>query len=247
MTPLRIEGDRKPDDHPSDSRDLGQSLAGELCTARRGVQDMMKLGWQTGCAALLTGSLSVASAQVTAWDESITGDLSNSGLSPTALTFTAGTNRVAGTTGNAGTGVDRDYFKFTVPVGAELTSLKVLQGTTVFGSSSFIAIQAGPQVTTTPTGGGVENLLGYSHYGTDSIGTNILPTLTTNPSGSLPSGTYSVWVQETGRQLVNYEFEFGITQVDGGGADIPTLPQWGTMLLGAWLCAVMWRQSRQRE
>ena len=206
---------------------------------------MMKLGWRTGCAALLMSSLGVASAQVTAWDEGINGDLSNNGLSPTDVAFIVGTNRVTGTTGNPGTGVDRDYFKFTVPVGAKLTSLKVLPGTTVSGSSAFIAIQIGPQVTTTPTGGGVQNLLGFSHYGSDSIGTNILPTLAASASSSLMSGTYSVWIQETGGP-VEYEFELGITQLDGGGADIPTLPEWGMILLGSLLCAVMWRQSRQR-
>ena len=48
------------------------------------------------------------------------------------------------------------------------------------------------------------------HYGTDLIGSNLLTSLTT--SGSLPSGIYSVWVQETGGP-VEYGFDFELTPV----------------------------------
>ncbi|MFM9915690.1 MAG: hypothetical protein ACKVOX_07770, partial [Rhizobacter sp.] len=84
----------------------------------------MAPGFQIGCLLVALTCSSAASAQsATAWDESVSGDLSNSGLAPTPLVFVVGTNRVTGTTGNSGQGVDRDYFKFTVPPGMELKSL----------------------------------------------------------------------------------------------------------------------------
>jgi hypothetical protein len=149
------------------------------------------------------------------WDEGAIGDFSNNGLVPTVLTFSLGSNRVIGTTGNPGTGIDRDYFSFSVPTGMALTSLMVLSNTSVSGSSSFIGIQAGPQLTVTPSGGGVENLIGFAHYGNDQVGTDLLPFF--GIAGGLASGTYSVWVQELGG-VVPYGFEFNVAAVPLPGA-----------------------------
>jgi hypothetical protein len=112
-----------------------------------------------------------------------------------------------GTVGNAGSGIDRDYFTFTVPAGKTLSAIMVTNNTNVSGGSSFIAIQQGSQVTTTITGGGIENLLGYTHYGNDVVDTDLLPTLVPSANGSLASGTYSIWVQETGGPAT-YGFDF---------------------------------------
>src|SRR5262249_51115188 len=148
----------------------------------------------------------------TIYDEAVNGDFSNDGLAPSALTIGAGHNIVNGTTGNPGTGIDRDYFTFTVPISMQLTSLRLLQTTTVSGSVSFFGLQAGPQLTVTPTGGGVENLLGFAHYGQDMIGTDLLPSLVFGIVGGLPAGTYSAWVQETGGP-VSYGFDFQVAPV----------------------------------
>ena len=72
----------------------------------------------------------------TAWNESVQGDLSNDRLNPTAVTFTSGSNQMVGAAGNAGSGVDRDYFKITVASGQELSSITPLLGTTVSGLAS---------------------------------------------------------------------------------------------------------------
>jgi hypothetical protein len=177
------------------------------------------------------------------WDENLAGDLSNTGLTPTSLVFAIGANQVLGSVGNSGQGVDRDYFKFTVPPGATLTSLKLLGNTSVSGSASFLALQAGPQVTVTPSGVGVENLLGFTHYGTEQIGTDILPLVVFNNfSGALPGGTYSVWLQETGGQ-VDYGLEFGIVPAVDNSADVPTLPEWALLLLVTLLLAATWRSG----
>jgi hypothetical protein len=146
----------------------------------------------------------------TVWNESVNGDFSNNGLSPTALILSSGANTIIGTTGNSGQGVDRDYFSFAVPDGSILSAIQLLNTTTVSGSVSFIGIQAGPQLTVAPDGAGASNLLGYMHYGTDLIGSNLLTSLATG--GSLSSGTYSVWVQETGGP-VEYGFDFELTPV----------------------------------
>lgn len=192
--------------------------------------------------ALLACQAAMAS-HAAVWDESLAGDLSNSGLAPTSLVFVVGANQVLGSVGNSGQGVDRDYFKFTVPPGATLTSLKLLGNTSVSGADSFLALQVGPQVTVTPSGAGVENLLGFTHYGTEQIGTDILPLVVFNNfNGGLPSGTYSVWLQETGGR-VEYGLEFGIVAAADSGADVPTLPQWALLLLGTLLLATTLRRG----
>lgn len=50
------------------------------------------------------------------------------------------------------------------------------------------------------------------HYGNDMIGTDLLPTLVFSSGGVLPSGDYSLWVQETGGP-VSYGFDFVISSV----------------------------------
>ncbi len=55
------------------------------------------------------------------YSELVTGDLSNSGLTPTVITLALGSNEIVGTTGQPTTGVfDRDYFTITVPSNLKL-------------------------------------------------------------------------------------------------------------------------------
>jgi len=167
------------------------------------------------CAALVSSAHAV-----TAWDESASGDLSNAGLAPTALALVPGSNVVAGTTGRSGGVVDRDYFSFTVAPGWQLEALTMLPGTTFIGSSSFsfIAVQAGPQVTVSPTSASPVGLLGWWHYSANDLGTDILPSLGTGPgatgfAGPLPAGSYAFWIQETSNGSPAYRFDFQITPV----------------------------------
>ena len=85
------------------------------------------------------------------------------------------------------------------------------------GGDSFIAIQAGPQVTMLPNGGGEANLLGYMHYGPEHMGTDLLPLLIFGYSGPLTSGPYTIWIQETAG-VVNYGLDFELTPVPLPGA-----------------------------
>jgi hypothetical protein len=166
-------------------------------------------------AALSLGAVSMTASADMIYNESINGDLSGNGLVPTSLLFGAGSNQVLGATGDPGTGIDRDYFTFFVPEGMVLAGITLLPNTFVSGSSSFMGMQAGPQLTVTPSGGGAQNLIGILHYDNSMIGTNILPTM--GITGGLGTGAYSVWVQELGG-VVDYGFDFQVAPVPVPGA-----------------------------
>jgi hypothetical protein len=176
------------------------------------------------------GLFSATAHAATVWDEAANGDLSNDGLAPTPLVAGVGSNVILGATGNSGQGVDRDYFKFTVPAGAALTQIILLPNTSVSGSVSFIGMQPGPELTVTPSGGGVERLLALGHYGNDQTGTDLLPAIKIGSPGPLPSGTYSVWIQDTGGPA-SYGFDFVMTSL-APPAPAPALRDWGALLLG---------------
>lgn len=171
---------------------------------------------------LLVSALAAPAAlAAVVYDESVSGDFSGSGLTPTFINLAAGSNVVLGTSGNPGTGADRDYFTFTLPAGLELVSLTVLPGSTFLGPTlqSFIAVQAGNQVTVNPTGGTAAGLLGWSHYVPDDVGNDILPSMGLPSMGSsgfsppLPAGAYAFWVQETGAGTSIYAFDFNVAVV----------------------------------
>lgn len=164
-------------------------------------------------AVLLAGTSGVASA-ATVWDESLHGDLSSTGLAPSPLTLGVGSNTVRGTTGNSGSGIDRDYFTFAIASGFTLGAVTLLPDTNVSGGSSFFAMQAGPQVTTSPNGAGADALLGFTHYGNDLIGQDLLFAIGFLDLGA---GVYSVWVQETGGPAT-YGFDFQVQAVPLPGA-----------------------------
>lgn len=183
-------------------------------------------------ALISVGTLNAQAA--TAWNESISGDLSNDRLAPTVVSVGLGSNLVLGTTGNNGSGVDRDYFSFIVPDGSVLKAIQLLGNTSVSGGASFFALESGPQILTTPTGAGVENLLGFAHYTNDEIGSDILPLIEIGFSGALPSGQYSAWVQDTGGPAT-YGFDFQI-------AAVPESPSVAMLLAGLGLLSFVSRR-----
>lgn len=164
------------------------------------------------------------------YDESVSGDLSNSGLTPTLVTVSAGSNQLFGITGKTNNVIDRDYFTFTVPDGMELSSLTVLPGTQTLGAlgESFIGIEEGPEVTVSTTATDATGLLGWYHYGAGDIATDILPLMGTAGLGStgftppLPAHTYTLWVQEASAGTVHYGLDFAIS---------PAAPEPGSWVL----------------
>jgi hypothetical protein len=197
-----------------------------------------------GSGSVLLAAVLLSSATARAgviWNESVNGDLSNSGLDPTVLTVSLGSNDLYGTTGkNSSTGVvDRDYFTFTVPSELELSSIIVLPGTHGIGpkAESFISVEAGPEVTVGTSPSSAAGLLGWYHYSASDIGIDILPLMGSAGFGStgftppLPSGTYSFWVQEANVGTAPYGFDFVVRATPEPGSWMLLLA--GLMLIGA--------------
>ena len=170
-------------------------------------------------AGLLALSMSAAAGAATVYDESLDGDLADTGTPlPTVISVGAGSNQIFGTTGKTLGVIDRDYFTITIAPGSQLSSITLLPGTGVIGSLSFLGMQAGTQVTVDPTSGSAAGLLGWVHYSTADVNTDILPAIGTGPGASgftppLPAGSYAFWVQDTGTGNVDYGFDLGITAV----------------------------------
>jgi hypothetical protein len=169
------------------------------------------------CLAALAACATSFTAQATTYNEASNGDLSNVGTSPSFIALTSGANQVIGTTGNPGTGTDRDYFTVTIGAGQLLSSLKVLTGTAPLGLA-FLGLQAGNQVTVSPTSGSATGLLGWAHYAAGDIGNNILPRIGTGAgasgfTGSLPAGNYAFWIQDFNAGASTYALELTVAAV----------------------------------
>lgn len=178
-------------------------------------------------AALAVGS-SVAHA-IVVYNESISGDFSNTGTTPTVVTGLAlGANEVHGSTGNTGSGGDRDYFTFTVPAGLAWTSLTALPGMGP-GRVAFIGLQAGSLVTLPvipPTAAG---LLGWHHYQSGDVGNDLLPLMATPANGSsgfatpLGAGNYAIWIQDSSSGVTGYGLNFQLQNVPDSGPGLGIL------------------------
>ena len=200
-------------------------------------------------AAIAGAAVVIAAAPASAavvYDETVSGDLSNSGLSPTPIAFALGSNTVTGTTGHDSTGaIDRDYFTFTIGAGQALTAINVLQGTQTIGLS-FFGIQSGSQVTLATNSATAAGLLGWTHYDASDVGTNILDDIGIAGNGSpgftgpLGAGTYSVWLQEISPGgAVPYGFDFVVVSV-------PEPSPWAMLLAGFGILGLAWRTRRMR-
>jgi len=168
-------------------------------------------------ACLAAALLAPGAWAATVYDEGVSGDLSGNGLSPTFVAMAGGSNVVMGTTGRENGIVDRDYFSITVPAGWLLTAITPMATTGVVGTSAFIGLESGTQVTT-PVTGPATTLLGWHHYVVADVGVNILPAIGAGAgaigfTGPLGAGNYAVWVQETGVGTVPYVMDFTLSAV----------------------------------
>lgn len=193
-----------------------------------------------GCLATAALIALASPAMAQGYDEGVSGDFSNNPAAPTPVSFSTGSNLVIGTTGRATSNdlIDADYFTFTLSAGQVLDSITVLDGTTAIGLA-FIGIDSGNQVTV--LGPGATGLLGWTHYDTGDIGTNILddmsvPNMGSSGFGVLGEGTYSVWVQEASPGPLDiYRFNFAIREV-------PEASTWAMMLAGFGLLGLAFRR-----
>ena len=173
----------------------------------------------------LTVGLTALAASVPAnaavvWDESIHNDLSGDHTAPSGpVNLALGSNEIHGDT----IGGDRDYITVVVPAGHELSQLVILN--VVGDNLAFLAIQAGSEVTDPAGPNPAADLLGYTHIGSSAgnIGSDVLPAMGVAAGAQgftppLPSGTYSLWIQETGGVLVEYSIDLIITDVPSPGA-----------------------------
>lgn len=183
----------------------------------------------------------------TVYRESTSGDLSNSGLTPTVLPVSLGSNQVFGTTGRV-TATDRDYFMITVPTGLQISQILELGGTTVGEAVSFFGIERGSQVTVATNATTADGLLGWVHYGPVSTDTNILPDLavpsqgSTGFSGPLQAGNYAFWIQDFGVGTFSYSFDIRLAAATTAAAPEPA--SYATMLLGGLTLAFVVRRFR---
>lgn len=144
------------------------------------------------------------------YDEGSNGDLSNNRNAPTAFTLTAGQNRLTATSVQG----DREYVTIAVPQGYQLEHL-VAASYVSSDAVAFVGMQAGVQFTEPPTATNQANLLGYTHFGPgrNNIGTDILDdmgavTSTIGFTAPLPSGAYTLWLQQAGTSTTTYSLDF---------------------------------------
>ena len=174
---------------------------------------------------MLAVGLLTAPCLATDYNEATSGDFANSGSAPTSIgSLTPGSNNIFGTTGRGNTGLDRDYFTFTVPVNSFLVSMTELPGTTVGGDVSFIGVQAGNKVTVGTNPSSAAGLLGWTHYGVADINVDILPRMGVSSFGStgfttpLGAGDYAFWLQDFNGGAFTYGFRLGVTAVPEPGS-----------------------------
>lgn len=200
------------------------------------------------CLGLLSASCALPGLADTLYNEATQGDLSNSGLTPTSLAVTVGSNQIFGTTGNPGTGTDRDYFTITVPSGLQLTSIFELPGTTVGGATSFIGLQAGNQVTVPTNAATANGLLGWTHYGGATASRDILPDMSVAANGSsgftapLNAGTYSLWIQDFNAGSFSYGFNIVLAPA---ASPVPEPASYAMMLSGFAALLLLLRRRRK--
>ena len=117
-------------------------------------------------------------------NESADGDLSGIDPVPTPLVLDIGANTIVGSVGSSGLNQDYDIFRFSVLPNSVLTSIPV--ASYEHGSDmSFFAIQEGIQWTAGKGNGiSVDALAGWTLFGANDIGSDLLPTMSTAGSGA---------------------------------------------------------------
>ncbi len=171
-------------------------------------------------------SLTPALAQTVVWDESVDGDLpSNSNDFTTntifqSINLVAGVNIIRGTVGNNsgfnGSYLGCDAFSFTVPSGATISAVSV----STYSQSGFGGMGVG------------------SYSGTPL--SDITATLVTAPTdilslfggGSLAPNQYGLATADSDGIDGSSTYEISITLTpDSSGGDVPTLSEWGLIVL----------------
>lgn len=155
---------------------------------------------------------------VFAYDEAITGDISNNYLAPLVFTPTAGVSTLKGSVALN----NPDLFTIVVANGLVLDSIRLLSYATSSsdpGNVSYLLSQPRATLSRPPTNGNNYGApIGYTSFGAFAVtgNLNLLPTITAGPPyfsiTEFGAGSYAFWVNETG-PASTYEFAFNLTAV----------------------------------
>ncbi len=151
------------------------------------------------------------------YDEATEGDITDDATNPLTLALGVGSNVISGEV-VAG---DLDYVTVNVPEGYVLSSLELANYESA-DDVAFIGIQEGTVFTEPPTDTDAANLLGFTLFGADGEGTDILPAIGSGAGSQgfappLEAGNYTFWIQQTGTDVVAYSFDLVTTLA----ADVP--------------------------
>lgn len=171
--------------------------------------------------------VSPSQAQVIMYDESVSGDLSDSQLAPAARVMVSGINRVLGTVGG---GNSQDWLRVTIPAGFQMS---VLTHVTYVSTDNQGFMGFDDAATFVGNAGLPGSYQGYAHFGNvatngtlpagSTVGANML-NIMANPaaynSGQAPQGVtlplgpgdYTFLFQQLGAAS-QYEFAFQATAV----------------------------------
>lgn len=186
-----------------------------------------------GALGAISCCFAIGQAQII-WDESVNGDLSGDRFNPTSLSLGVGNNEVIATMGPD----DKEYVHFSLAPGTTLSQIILVSYSSV-DPISFIGVQAGTTFTESPEAPNVENILGYTLFGDEHIGTDILPAIGSGPGSigftpPLTGGDYTFWIQQTG-DPTDYRLNF------------VTTPEPATISLGIGAALVMLRRRKSRK
>lgn len=161
------------------------------------------------------------------WDETLDGDLSGDGNTPTFILFTDGSNLIDGTMGSLG-GIgplDADVWTFTIAAGYYLTGISLLgYSAPTSGHDSFMALDDATSINMSDpslhlsNGLWTEELDGFGNTYTD-----LMAILDAGPmfggtgfNGPIGPGDYTFWIQE-GSEQIQYTLNFVVTPVPEPG------------------------------
>ena len=134
-------------------------------------------------AALVVLLISAANLSAATLNEAVNGDLSGNRNAPTPFNVAVGSNDLFATS----QGGDLDIVTVNVPAGAVLNQLFLRSFTRAgFDGTAFVGLQSGSTFTVDPNIAGASSLLGWAHFSSGNVNTNLLPTI----AGALaPSGS----------------------------------------------------------
>lgn len=178
------------------------------------------------------------------------GDLSGDRLAPSAVSLAVGDNQIIGTT--FGNTTDLDYFTISIGTGFELTGI-VVDNYVSADDTAMIAVTSGTTFSQPATGLQLSGLLGWSLFGLDSVGDNIMPSIgqgigSIKFSGALGAGDYSIWVRQSSLFQTDYTLNFQLAVAPGGSGEV-TVPEASSLaMLGmVGVAGIAFRSVRKRS